>query len=525
MLVRVLGPLLVGRPDAPVEVPARKTRQVITLLALEAPGSWSTDQLTGALWDDPPPSAVKTVQSLVSRARSVLTAATATPSAITGGPSGYALALPPDDVDVLMLDTLRQRARVAAGAGDHAAAAFALGRARQLWRGDPELPETVAGRAEATRLQELRLRLIEDHLDALIATGRHGEAVVELESLTAAEPLRERLWELRMLALYRSGRQADALRAFQAVRERLADDVGVEPGPDLRRLEAAILDHDGHLDLPPSPPPVDTVAASAADDFLHYATTDGVHVAYRIFGDGPTDLLLLIPGFISVDTYLDEPRLAGAVRRLATGRRVIALDRRGVGRSDPVSTDRLPTIDDWTRDVIAVLDAAGSSCPDVLANADTGLVALQLAARHPDRVRSLVLVNGFARFMTAPDYPYGWDPDTIASLGRDVLSPNVRGLDLLTIIAPGVAGDDEFRAWWDRAGRRAASPGTAQLLRGVVSRGGRASRPAGGHRAGAADHQGGRFLLQRRPRPPPGGPSDQRQGRLLQRPERPVVDR
>ena len=77
-------------------------------------------------------------------------------------------------------------------------------------------------------------------------------------------------------------------------------------------------------------------------------------------------------------------------------------------------------------------------------------------------------MNGYARFVTAPDYPFGWDPDALAAVGRDVLTPDVRGLDLLTIIAPAVASDQEFRAWWDRAGRRAASPKTAQLLRGVI---------------------------------------------------------
>ena len=266
------------------------------------------------------------------------------------------------DLDLAVVDELRQRARTAAAAGDHGGAAFALGRARQLWRGEAELPETVAGRAEEARLQELRLRITEDLLDALIAAGRHGEAVVELEALTAAEPMRERLWELRMLALYRSGRQADALRAYQEVRQLLADEIGVEPGPELRRLEAAILGHDAQLH-PPSPSPPRPPGDTIADDVLHYATTDGVHIAFATFGHGPDDLLLLNPGFISVDSYLEESRLADAIGRLSSGRRIIALDRRGVGRSDPVSIDRLPSIDDWVSDVIAVLDAAGSSRP------------------------------------------------------------------------------------------------------------------------------------------------------------------
>jgi pimeloyl-ACP methyl ester carboxylesterase len=166
---------------------------------------------------------------------------------------------------------------------------------------------------------------------------------------------------------------------------------------------------------------------------------------------------------------------------------VIAFDRRGIGLSDPLAApgpsvldtgvddrravlDAAGVLDSWVADAGAVLDAAGAGPAVVLANADTGLVALALAAAGPDRVRALVLVHAYARYVRAADYPWGVDPETAAAISADVLStaPAVERFDPLSHIAPSVASDPAFRRWWDAAGRRAASPATAAMLHGVI---------------------------------------------------------
>ena len=357
-------------------------------------------------------------------------------------------------------------ARVRTLTGDDHGAAQQLHRARQLWRGEPELPATAVGEAERTRLMEEHLLLVEDHLAAVVAAGSAADAVGELEALTALHPLRERLWGLRIEALYRCGRQADAALAYRAVHWLLADEVGVEPGPQLRALVAAVLDH--ALPAPAVPPPSSAPGGALAVDVPSYADAGGGHVAYGCYGDGPTDVLLLNPTFIPVDAYLEESHLAGAITRLAAGRRVIALDRRGLGLSDPVVGPSSPTIAQWVRDAVAVLDACRAGPVHVLANGDTGLVALLLAATHGDRIATVTLVNCYARLTSCADYPYG-DPPGIDDVLREIRTPGVRAaIDVLTWIAPSVAGDARFRTWWDAIGRRGASPRTAELFHRVV---------------------------------------------------------
>jgi DNA-binding SARP family transcriptional activator/pimeloyl-ACP methyl ester carboxylesterase len=458
----VLGPLLLDGPGGPIAVTGRKTRQVLTLLALAAPRPLSAEALVERLWDVPPPSAVKTVQGHVSRARSNLAAAGGHAGTLDGGVTGYRLLASAGQLDVRASDDLRRRARIAALAGDDHGVAVLLERARGLWRGEPELPATAAGEAERTRLDAEHLLLVEDHLAAVVAAGPAADAIAELEALTAAHRLRERLWGLRMTALYHSGRQAEALRAYRDVYRILSDEVGVEPGPELRALAAAI--HAQHLPHPGAPRPVPSRPVDIAVEVPRYTEVDGVHVAYGLYGAGPVDVLLLNPTFIPVDAYLEEPRLRSAVAGLADGRRVIALDRRGQGLSDPVSVSAPPTIKAWTRDAVAVLDAADADRVHVLANADTGLVALLLAATRPHRVSTVTLVNCFARMTAAPDYPWG-DPPSVDAVLREIRTPAARpAVDVLTWIAPSVADDARFRAWWDAVGRRGASPGTAEMF-------------------------------------------------------------
>jgi len=205
---------------------------------------------------------------------------------------------------------------------------------------------------------------------------------------------------------------------------------------------------------------------------VRYATTrDGVHLAYQDAGEGP-DLLLITEGFLPIDALDDEPHLAGALRRIAGFSRAIRFNRRGIGLSDRSAPDVPPTLDQWLDDTEAVLDAAG--CRDAVIVGDTGgaLVAAGLAALRAHRVRSLVLVNGYARFFAGPDHPSGEDPafiDRVRARLRDPDHPD-GPFDVLGHLAPSVADDVRFRSWWDSSGRRGASPGTAWALRDVIER-------------------------------------------------------
>lgn len=250
--VRLLGPVDVVDDDGrPVTLGGPKERLVLAVLAVHAGEVVSEDRLVDALWgENPPRTAGKTLQSYVSRLRKAL--ASYEGVAIESASPGYLLRCTPGARDVDRLEALLAEGRRAIGAGDPDGAAVLLSEAEQLWRG-PVLGE-LAGEpfalGEAARLEELRTVVIEERIDAELAAGRHAAVVAELESLTARYPLRERLWKARMLALYRSGRQADALRAFQELRSHLAEELGIDPTPELAALEQAILVQSPELGSP-----------------------------------------------------------------------------------------------------------------------------------------------------------------------------------------------------------------------------------------------------------------------------------
>lgn len=183
-------------------------------------------------------------------------------------------------------------------------------------------------------------------------------------------------------------------------------------------------------------------------------------IAYQVFGDGPVDLLVLPGPNIPIDSIDAEPSMYRFHRRLASFSRVIRLDQRGIGFSSRVPSVDLVGPKFWAEDAIAVMDAAGSERATIFAPSYTAMTALVLAADYPDRVRSLVIVNGGARTLWAPDYPFGAEPtraEPFMTVGMETDAIE-RGFDFLEFIAPSVADDDAFRAWWDVAGNRAASP-------------------------------------------------------------------
>jgi pimeloyl-ACP methyl ester carboxylesterase len=192
--------------------------------------------------------------------------------------------------------------------------------------------------------------------------------------------------------------------------------------------------------------------------------------AYTRLSERGRDLLVLNPAMLTIDGLLDERHARAALTTLAQRTAVICLDRAGIGLSDPLDPRREP-LEQWVADVRRVLDALQIGRVDLFANFDTGLIALEFAARHPERVRSLVLAQCYPRYTRTDDYPYGRDRGTTQTLIRDTISPAEpeHGVDSVAQAAPSVAADEEFRQWWNRLGRRAAGPTVATAIRTVAT--------------------------------------------------------
>jgi predicted ATPase/DNA-binding SARP family transcriptional activator len=244
----VLGPLEARLDGELLRLGGGKQRAVLAVLLLHANEPVSVDRLVDALWQESPPqSAGHTIQVYLSALRKVLGRLL-----IVRGGGGYRIELGPGQLDLERLETLLAAGREALREGRAAEAREALVEARGLWRGPPlsEFAYEPFAQVAIGRLEELRLLVAEEAVEADLALGRHHELIADLEALTGDHPLRERLRGQLMLALYRSGRQADALAAYQSIRGLLADELGVEPGPPLKELERQILRHDPELAAP-----------------------------------------------------------------------------------------------------------------------------------------------------------------------------------------------------------------------------------------------------------------------------------
>lgn len=252
---RLLGDFEATSGGRALEIGSPKQRRLLALLALNPNRPVPVDAILDVLWPDgPPPSARSTLQSLVSRLRTGLGAAGN--ARLRLRETGYVLQADRAQVDAHRFEDLANQGRDAAVRGDPGRAAELFGKALDLWRGPAlaDLADAEPFRPEAARLDESRLGVIEDLAEAELTLGRPVQALARLEPHVAANPLRERAWGQCMLALYRVGRQADALRAYQKLRRLLADELGLEPTPALRQLEQQILLQSPELDG--SPPEV-----------------------------------------------------------------------------------------------------------------------------------------------------------------------------------------------------------------------------------------------------------------------------
>jgi predicted ATPase/DNA-binding SARP family transcriptional activator len=254
MRVGLLGPVEVySGSGRRIDLAGLRLRAVIAQLALAQGRLVTVDRLIDGIWgNDPPAAAVNALQSLISRLRRALPAGDS--ETIIAQPGGYRLAIDAADVDSAAFERLASRGRAAFAAGESATASGLLHEALSLWRGAPlaDLVDVPFAAVPAARLAELRLAVLEDRIETDLRLGRHAELVAELDALTAENPLRERLSSQLIRALYGSGRQADALAAYDRLRRRLADDLGIDPSPDLEQVHLAVLRQDPRL-LPAAP--------------------------------------------------------------------------------------------------------------------------------------------------------------------------------------------------------------------------------------------------------------------------------
>jgi DNA-binding SARP family transcriptional activator/class 3 adenylate cyclase len=448
MEFRILGPLEAREEGRRLQLGGSKQRALLALLLLHANELVPTQRLVDELWGaSPPPSAAKAVQVYVSRFRKLL----GRERLETRGPA-YVLRVEPGELDLHRFEELLAEGRRLFDAGSPAAALGLLDEALGVWHG-PALVEfdyDAFARGAITRLEELRVAASELQLETRLALGLHAEVVPELEALVREHPLRETLIRLLMLALYRGGRQADALAVYQDARRALVGGLGLEPGHALQQLERAILRQDAALLEPGDETQARKEVARPATS---YARSGEVNVAYQVVGTGAFDLVYVPGAFSHVELNWTIPARASFLDRLASFSRTITFDKRGTGMSDRVGIADLETRMD---DVRAVMDTAGSQRAAVLGVSEGGPMSILFAATYPERVWALILYASFPRDRWAPDYP--WDEtdeawqQTVARLGEPSYYE-----DLADQLAP--TADPASRRRFGDVMRQSGSPG------------------------------------------------------------------
>lgn len=316
---RVLGPLEAIADSVPLDIGGPRQRAVLALLLLRANEVVPRERLIDDLWGEAPPATARdTVKVYVGRLRRLLS-----PNGESGPlesrRGGYVLSIDPERIDLHRFHRLSERGSDAFAQGNSEGAAALLREALALWRGTPlaDLADAAFARGEQSRLEELRLAALEQLIDAELALGRASAVVPELQQLTRHNPYNERLHRQLMLALYRSGRQADALEAYRSLRQRLAIDLGLEPGRESRDLERAIL----AADLALTPVPAER-SKSAAD------SGDGRIPARRRVGRRRIAVVSLLVALVAIGAFagcaLIGANESTATRRPAPAGRVVA---------------------------------------------------------------------------------------------------------------------------------------------------------------------------------------------------------
>ncbi|PRY34021.1 AfsR/SARP family transcriptional regulator [Umezawaea tangerina] len=455
---RLLGPMEVLRDDRVVPVRAGKHRALLACLLLRANKVVPVADLVEALWGDSPPARTRgTLQTYVMRLRQVL----GDPTRIVTTPVGYRLSVPLDRIDVHLFTAGATRARELAEAGDLTGARDAYAETIALWRGPAlaDVPSESLHRDEAPRLTEVLMLLHEQHVDVELALGNHEQLVSVLRGLTADHPLRERFWAQLMLALYRSSRQAEALEVFRRVGRVLDEQLGIDPGEDLRAVHQAILTGDPQLAAPKAQPVDEQQPGRLPHDLADFIgrqalvarlsglfaedepgtavpivtlsglpgvgkTSLAVHVAHRLrdrFPDGTLYVDLRGYGLGPPTATVDV--LARFLRALGVPSEQIPLD---VEESSTLFRSLLTG-----RRMLLVLDNA--SAPDQVRPLLPGAASCPVLVTSRDDLRGLIAMNGARR------------------MSVDVLEP-AESWELLTAML----GGDEDRAAVEELARRCA---------------------------------------------------------------------
>jgi DNA-binding SARP family transcriptional activator len=322
MEYRILGPLEVSGASGEVSLGGPKPRALLALLLLHPNEIVPADRLIDELWgEEAPEDAAAALRVNVSRLRKVLA-----PDVLTTRAPGYALRVEPDALDLQRFERLVDEARIMLGRGLATDASARLRDGLSLWRGPALADFTYESFAQApiARLEEIRLTAVELRIEADLVLGRHDELIGELETLVAEHPLRERLRRYLMTALYRAGRQAESLDAYQNARRALVDQLGIEPSTALQDLERAILNHDPSLDVEA---PTTGIVGEAAERSILVAIADETHL----------DALIGL-----AETLVRHPTRAVVLARLVSG------------------ADELPRTSAWLEDHRSALQARGA---------------------------------------------------------------------------------------------------------------------------------------------------------------------
>jgi WD40 repeat protein/DNA-binding SARP family transcriptional activator len=376
----VLGPLeVMEEGEDPVQIAGSKERTILAFLIAHAGHVVSADDLIDELWgENPPRTAQRTLGSYVSRLRRSLepdSSPRATEFVRSRG-DGYELAAAGHEIDAVRFQGLAAEGHRLLGTGRYDEADAVLEDALALWRGVAyqEYRYTGFGGSEGERLEELRRTAVEDRVDSRLANGDAGGLVAELEGMVREEPLRERRWSQLMLALYRAGRQAEALNAFTRARQELVDELGIEPGPELRRLQTAILAQDPELERgwPARPEPAQPIDVCPYKGLARFETED----AEFFFGR--------------------EHVVAEAVGHLVGGRFLALVGASGSGKSSLLRAGLLQALRSGS------IPGSGRWAYSVFRPGDHPLDGMARATKElPEGSRSILAVDQFEEVFTA----------------------------------------------------------------------------------------------------------------------------
>jgi DNA-binding SARP family transcriptional activator/class 3 adenylate cyclase/pimeloyl-ACP methyl ester carboxylesterase len=488
----VLGPLEVLRDGNPVRVGGQRQRALLALLLVHANELVRIDQLLEALSGEQTSEAgVNAVRVSISRLRQVLRGGT-DGEVLRTHPGGYVLAVGPAQFDLALFERLLRQARDSMAAEQPATAAALLRDALALWRGPPlaDLALVEYFQDEIRRLEQLRLLALMERIDVDLALGGGAELIPEIESLVASDPLQERLRAQLMLALYRAGRQADALATYRQTSALLRVELGLEPSRGLQRLEQSILKRDPSLEPVRAPAAGltgerrtlrrrsiefgevtstlsaeagggrDVVSRFGADAIpdTFYAKSGDVHIAYQVItGSRAVDLVTIPPGVSNIEMFWEQPLMARFLRSLGSFSRMALFDKRGSGMSD--RSIGHATLEERMDDTRAVMDAVGMERATVMGYSHGGPMAMLFAATYPERTQALVLFGTFARLLNAPGFELGHSREQVDRfLERWAAHWGTPETLTLPSYSPSKIGDDQYLRWLNRFERQSATP-------------------------------------------------------------------